>query len=27
MTLVAIVIRFTNAFDAADTFPEPTAPH
>lgn len=27
MTLVAIVIRFTNAFNAADAFPEPTAPH
>jgi hypothetical protein len=27
MTLVAIVIRFTNAFDAANAFPEPTAPH
>lgn len=27
MTLVAIVIRSTNAFDAADAFPEPTAPH
>ena len=27
MTLVAIVIRFTNAFDAADAFPEAAAPH
>jgi predicted MFS family arabinose efflux permease len=27
MTLVAIVIRFTHAFDAAEAFPEPTAPH
>ena len=27
MMLVAIAIRFTNAFDAADAFPEPTAPH
>jgi predicted MFS family arabinose efflux permease len=27
MTLVAVVIRFTHAFDAADAFPEPTAPH
>jgi len=27
MMLVGIAIRFTNAFDAADTFPKPTAPH
>ena len=27
MTLVAIAIRFTNAFDAADAFPEAAAPH
>ncbi len=27
MTLVAIVIRLTNAFDAADAFPKPTTPH
>ena len=27
MTLVAIAIRFTNAFDAADAFPEAAVPH
>ena len=27
MTLVATAIRFTNAFDAADAFPEAAAPH
>ena len=27
MTLVAIVIGFTAAFEAADAFPEPTALH